>query len=564
MNRNIMIGLAVALVIGMCSLFACVGIVAFVYQDELQAYLGLQVSQKTATLLPENTQFYLSMTPNIQAIPGYENLKALYLDNPEIIKIMERTEKEATKSNISFKEDVQPWLGTEVVIAIPEFATTLAQDSAATAPDFIISAQTRDKAASDKFIDKVLTEPNQAPFTDEAYQGITLHLQQQSKGDYKEIIVVSLNDLVIIATDKAMVKDMIDRSKGSNTPSFVSNAKYSKIVSELPSNTIATMYMETFGLFEAASKESAFTVPDSSLQDMRAFEAVGIAALLQPNGIQVDMAITYNTNKMSEAMKTSLKTRSDSPNAILQNIPAEALVVLSGSDLNKIWQNVKEGMANNPDFESQMTDMESEMGFSLDKDVFGWMTGEYAMVLVDAPKNEDSFLPRGGGYVLIGSKDIAAAKTHVATVADAMQEQMGPMMTLKTQTIAGIELTSPENPLDDAFLGGYGFQGDYFLTAYREEAVTALANAKQNPFTNQANFKALQSYLPAKNTGYIYANLDQLRAVMESDLTGSAQTEYETNMKPFLKPVHAIGSAASTDGFDKGVSKGSLFLLISE
>jgi len=563
MNRNIVIGLVVAVVIGMCSLFACVGIVAFVYQDELQAYLGLQVSQKTATLLPENTQFYLSMTPNIQAIPGYENLKALYLDNPEIKKIMERTEKEATQGNFSFKDDIQPWLGTEIVIAIPDFATAIAQNSTNPAPNFVISLQSRDRAASDNFIAKEVGNSTE-PYTSETYQGITIYTQKQNKGDYEQVTLMGLNDLVVFASDIKLAKDMIDRSKGSNTPSFVSNAKYNKIVSELPSNTIATIYMETFGLFEAASKESALTVPDSSLQDMRAFEAVGIAALLQPNGIQVDIAMSYDVSKMSEAMKTSLQARSASPNAILQNIPSEALLVLSGSDLNQIWQNVKENMANNPDFESQIADMESEMGFSMDEDIFGWMTGEYALVLVDAPKKEDSFLPRGGGYVLIGSKDIAAAKTHVATVADAMQEQMGPMMTLKTQTIAGIELTSPENPMDDAFLGGYGFQGDYFLTAYREEAVTALANAKQNPFTNQAHFKAVQGYLPAKNTGYIYANLDQLRAVMESDLTGSAQTEYETNMKPFLKPVHAIGSAASTEGFDKGVSKGSLFLLISE
>jgi len=193
MNRNIVIGLVVAVVIGMCSLFACVGIVAFVYQDELQAYLGLQVSQKTATLLPENTQFYLSMTPNIQAIPGYENLKALYLDNPEIKKIMERTEKEATQGNFSFKDDIQPWLGTEIVIAIPDFATAIAQNSTNPAPNFVISLQSRDRAASDNFIAKEVGNSTE-PYTSETYQGITIYTQKQSKGDYEQVTLMGLND----------------------------------------------------------------------------------------------------------------------------------------------------------------------------------------------------------------------------------------------------------------------------------------------------------------------------------------------------------------------------------
>lgn len=568
MNKKttVIAGIAALLLCLVC--MVVVGIGGFVYREKVLALLGLAQAQKAAAMLPAETQFYMSFTPNIQNVAGYENLKKLYFDNPEIQAVFDDFETEMSdESGITFENDIKPWLGTEVVMAIPNFTEAIkAQTSdpfaASKTPNFVIAAESSNKEASDNFISKVLAEgvKEDNPYSDEVYQDVTLHRQKNEFSD-ENTIIATFNDFVVASNSDALVKGMIDQAQGKDAPALAESGQFKKITAELPANAVATFYIEFAGLFEAALAESAVELPESQVKDLQAFEGYGMAGTLQPDGIQLDFAFSYDVSKMSEEMKTSLK-RPASPNAILADIPAETLFSANSLDLSLIWTSAKRGLESNPDFSEQMRDMEQELGFSIEEDIFSWMTGEYAMVLVEA-QPADEFSPPLGGYMLIGANDVNQARTHVEKVMTALEEQGGMGQPLESQTVQGIEMKVLTD-FNGAFQGGYGFHKDYFLVAYQEDALNKLVSASENPLSGSANFKAVQSRLPGTNYGYVYADLDQVRQLVETQMGDFEREDYQKKVRPFLEPMHAFGASASTAGVEQGLSKGVFFILISE
>ncbi|MBN1220512.1 MAG: DUF3352 domain-containing protein [Anaerolineae bacterium] len=561
-NRKTMIGVGVGvLVLLACCVCLLLGIGVYVYQEQLMAWLGLAPSQKVARILPGETQFYASLNPNVQNVAGYQNLKKLYIDNPDVQAVLDEFESEVKKeTNLIYEEDIKPWLGPEVVLALPDL--TQALEGSSDTPPIVLAAQTTDQAASDNFIKKVLAEAakDSEPFTEEVYQDVTLHIQENQFSNDK-LVVTTFDNLVVIASGEQLVRDMIDKSKGkSEQTSLAENAQFKKITGELPANAVATIYMDLSGLFDVALQESAFELPPESTQDLEAFEAVAMAGTLQPDGVQIDVVATYDVEQMSEQMKTSLR-QSASANAVLDDVPAEALFVYNGNNLNNIWQQTKKSLESNPDFNEGMKDLEEELGFSFENDVFGWMTGEFAVVLLEVPP-PDEYSPPLGGYALIGADDVDNARNRVDKVIAALEEQ-GEMPPLETETIDGIEMKVFRNS-DDQIQGGYGFYKNYFLLAYLEDSIKAVTVASQSPLTGSDNFKTVQNRLPGQNNGYMYADFDRVRSVVEDQLSDYEREDYQKNVRPFLVPIHAIGAASSTGGAEQGVNKGSFFILISE
>jgi len=555
-NRRLAIGVGAG-ILGICIILACLGGIAYRYQDDLKAILGLSPSKTIAEMLPEDTGLYVAFSPNIQSLPGYQNLKTLYLDNPEIQALCDEYESDINEgSDITYENDVKPWLGREVGMAVMNLAQTINDPSAT--PAVVVVAETNDQEASNNFINKVLTEAaaKDEPFTEEVYQDITLHLQKNQSTDELSVLT-TFNNFVVFSSDEALVKSMIDITQDSNQPSLVNNQHFQKITAELPPESALTFYMNFSTFIDAALEESAFQLPSEQVNDLESFEAIGMASTLQPDGIKIDFVISYDLENMSERMKASLEQPS-SPNAILNDIPADALFVYSLNNLNNVWQQAKAGFESNPDFAEGLADLEQELGISIDEDVFSWMTGEFALVLIKVTPTND-FIPPLGGYVLIGTHDVDEASSHVQNLVDSF----GPGMPLEQQTIGDVEM-NVFTDFNSEVQGGYGFYNNYFLLSYLEDSIIAATSASQNPLTNSDNFKTIQNHLPGENYGYVYADVDLGRQLVEDQLSDFEREDYNKNVRPFLEPIRAFGGAASTEGTDRGVSKGSFFFLITE
>jgi hypothetical protein len=550
-------------VLALCLLLTCAGgIAGYFYRDQILAILGLAQTQRIAQILPEETEFYWSITPNIQNVSGYQNLKTLYLDNPEVKAALDDLQADLTEeTDMSFAEDIQPWLGTEIVLAAPNFQAAFAGTNET--PAFVLAAHSRDRVASDKFIEKFLATAaaENQPFTAQSYQEVTLQVQNNDFGE--DTYLASFAELVVISNGESLIKEMIDRSQGnSEQPALVNSARFQRVTGQLPSEAITTIYMDYDGLFATVLNDIPFQLSAEQRQSLEAFEGIGLAGTLQPDGIQLDFAMTFDPAKMTEQFRTSLEEQVPSPNTIFANLPAEAMFVYNTNNLSRIWSQAQESLSGNPDFKEGLADLQDELGIDLNEDIFSWMTGEVALVFVEASPI-DEFAPPLGGYLIIGTDDVAKAQAALDKVVGSLLEQEL-LPELEPATIDGVEMMAMTDFFTGKVQGGYGFHKNYFFLAFSEEAIKSLSSAAATPLTGSKNFSAVQARLPRNNYGYLYADIDQIRAVVESQLSDFEREDYETTVQPFLVPVHAFGASANADGVADGVSKGAFFILISE
>jgi hypothetical protein len=236
--------------------------------------------------------------------------------------------------------------------------------------------------------------------------------------------------------------------------------------------------------------------------------------------------------------------------------------MFNGNNLNNIWQQTRSGLNENPDFLEGLQDFESELGLSIDEDIFGWMTGEFTLAIVKTATAE-AFLPPFGAYALIGTDNIEQATSSLEKVTGVLSEQ-GMLPPLETTTVDGIEVNGLVDTITGEVQGGYGFYNNYFFVAYAEDSLKSLVAAPQNSLNSSENFSAVRNHLPGSNYGYFYADIDQAQSLIEEQLSDFEREEYEKNGRPFIDPLRAMGFATNTGGLEQGVSKGAFFFLMTE
>jgi len=540
---------------------ACLVGVAYWQKDRVLGLLGLEQQTQAAKMMPADTPIYMSLSLNLQNQAGYENLKKFYLDNPDVKKALDDAKASATKeSTLVYDQDILPWLGTEAGIAV----FNIPESGSSKNPDVLIAVATRDVKASEAALEKFragLAESSGKPFEQGTHEGVTYWFQKSDSGS--DTYVSIFNGFVVLATSEETLFGAIDRVKKGGE-SLATSKTYQATLAELPKNGAFFTFIDWTTLADIVMKSntSAQLTPEQ-LAQLKAFQSVGLAFTLQPDGVQIDTAVRFDPKLLPASAQAALN-RPGSPNTVLAKIPDSALGFYSGSDLRSIWQQVREGLAANPDFEQQIADMEKQTGINLDQDVFGWMTGEFAVVVTKA-ESPDPSTPPVGGYALIGGDDAKTVEDKTANLLEAYSKsQGGAPMPFQKQTIGGHEMNTIPDPNTGKMLAAYGFWDNYLVAGYQEDALTAGFAAADNPVANSAHFKAVSSRLPSKNNGYFYLDIDAVRTLAETPSLGLSNESYANEVKPFIEPLRALGSASDAGSSQNGVMKGTMFLLIAE
>ncbi|HXF68411.1 MAG TPA: DUF3352 domain-containing protein [Thermoflexus sp.] len=121
MNRRVLLLIVVPLlVLACCVTGVAVGVLAFApLRERVMAMLGLRQQTLAAELIPADAVFYMSLSYNLQAQPGYETIRKAYLDNPKVKQALQDAKENLKKeSKIDWDAEVAPWLGSEIGLAV--------------------------------------------------------------------------------------------------------------------------------------------------------------------------------------------------------------------------------------------------------------------------------------------------------------------------------------------------------------------------------------------------------------------------------------------------------------
>jgi hypothetical protein len=561
-GRIIAIVVGVLVILCLCCILAAG--VAYWQRDQLGELLprdlaelsGLAPQIGAANMMPADTPLYWGMSLNLQNQAGYLNLKKIYLDNPDVQNALNGWMADfEEETSLNFENDIQPWLGTEAALA---FASVTDLDEFESA-EIVLAISTRDVAASEAFLQKLRDQEAEdgRPFEQDEYQGITYWFYAPDSEFETPAYTAIFNDFVIWATSKQTFFNTIDRVK-SGDESLADNAEFQTVMEALPSNGALFGFMDWGIVADLALRETPVQLEPEQMSQLEAFQSIGLALTLQPDGIQIDTAIQFDAEKLSEAARATLN-RPSTPNQVLNRIPVNAIGFVNSSDLHGVWQQAREGLAASPDFEQQLEDLEAEIGLNLDEDIFGWMTGEYTLVVTEAQPT-DEFAPPIGGYLLIGTEDMNLAQEKVAKLVDLVAQEM--FVEFQSQTISGHEMQIILDPFTESVTGGYGFWDDYFVAGYLEDALLAAFGAPNDSVSNSSYFQAVSSRLPGQNYGYFYVDIDAVQRLVESEMSEFEREDYENDIRPFVDPLRALGVASSPP--QDGIQSVTMFLLITE
>jgi hypothetical protein len=520
-------------------------------------FLGGQ--QSAPRVIPADMPVYASIDVDLADVKGFQHLADIYGDIRDVEDALDELQDMMDDEfDITWEDDIRPWLGGEVAFALSDLQVAL---EGYEEPSLVIAVQTRNRRKSDDFVEKVLEalEDQGYDVDPEEYEKVDYYSAQPDNEWDPILYLGTVKDFLVLATDEAAMEEVIDVSK-RNLDSLAKSEIFADVMAALPSDAVAYVVVDTRDLLEAAVEDleqelgySGVSVPRETLEQIEAFQGLGMSLGLHEDGVRLDVAARFDPDKLSEELAVEAKA---SPNKILKRVPDDVLGFYSGQGLANAWQTAWSSIMDLPDAEEQIQDLTAELGIDIDQDTLNWLSGEFAIAVVES--NNLDWVPVGG-FAVFEVDDVEEAESTLEDLVGTLAE-FGDVL-LDEDEIDGVDMRLIIDPWEEEVILGYGFDDDRLIIGFTEDGLESAVD-DFDPITKSDNFKAVKKRLPRKNVGYFYANVEEILELAVDSMDDWSREEYEETYESFVEPIKAVGLAATPQDMGTGVSSATLFVYI--
>jgi len=397
-----------------------------------------------AKVAPRNTLIWLSaqVRPEGDQKDAVDSIakKVLGVDDPgrRIQQLLDQSIKEGG-SDLSYQDDIEPWLGRRAGVAI----TSLGSSGRDTQAAGILAAKDTDKArdAVNKLADS--ETPKAAK---REYQGVEYRL---ATDDQSAAGVV--DDFVVVGTEPGF-KAVVDASKGDG---LTDNKQYSDAAKE-GEDKLGFGFVDTRALVGALGAQGQIPGGGQSLQGL-------LGAANQPVTMTLD-AKPQNLTLEASGAATS-QARSARPNELVPELPGDSWLALGLPNLGDILKQTLEQVGSGVGagiVETAQQQIRAATGLDLNRDIIPAL-GEVGVFA------EGSGILSVGGGVVIQTPEPAAARRVLDRLGPLIRSASRGSVSVADANIGGargIKVTSPRIPGSiNAVL-----RGDRLVIAYTDAA----------------------------------------------------------------------------------------------
>ncbi|MEH2171027.1 MAG: DUF3352 domain-containing protein [Nostoc sp.] len=491
------------------------------------------------------------------------------LTNPDRLQALEREEELSklktslfAKSGIDYKQDIQPWLGNEITLAI----TTLDIDrdpENGQQPGYLLALATKQPQKSREFVELLFSKRALAGanLAVEQYKGIKLISDNsQPEQDLLAGAVVG-KDFVLFANDPKVLRDAINNVQAPDL-NLVSSPEYQKATKERLKGGLAVAFLN----LPIVAKWQGLELPE------QLYNSQIISLVLNPKGLLAET--TFLTS--SEIVPPS--TPLSKPVGALQYVPASAGLAISGSnlsnlgdsDLAKLWRQATATIyGSGEDVVSRLAkplvDVQKRWGINLPKDIFSWVQGEYAIALL--PEKEET-TPHWI-FVVEKSEDVEQGVARLDAIASSNGLSINPLTIDKQKISAWTELTTATKKSDAKEGASFSIEtkvqglhttlGNYEIFTSDLETMDEILTTKDNSIIDNPNFKDSIAAIPLPNQGYIYLDWTKSQNLLERQVP--ILKLVEVLGKPFFDNLRSL--TVSSYGTDTRSLKGGVFFQLN-
>jgi Protein of unknown function (DUF3352) len=444
--------------------------------------------------------------------------------NPIAKQLIDRSIQQLQKEtvgDIDFAKDVQPWLGN-VMLA------SFANDKATEKPTFLAVSKVKDKLSAFNFLNK-LKNKSKEPTTESDYKGVKIW----SASGKDSFHVAYSDDWLVGSADRAAVEKSIDTLKGAtsfsqkNGNQFFASGRLNLL------NPIASVYINLPRMAAAVSKN------DRNLGSQQVTKLVKTQSLVAGMGID-DQGLRAKafTQMNDDSFKLPITS-----GKVLTNLPTDSAMVINGSGIKNIWDKVVQESTEEPQLkeaiESLRKEFRTQTKLDLDKNVFGWLGGEYVIGVF--PQTEGllgSFTGFGLTAVIEGTEPKANEKSLDAMVKGLVAGKIS----INPRQAEGKTINDIPSPFGVGNLLSYGSIDDktVFLSTKKSTAT--------EPLNKSADFQKIVGTLSTSSQGLTYINFQQLANILQGERLKQYRANVPAEYFSLLRAMEGLAIGSKLEG----------------
>ncbi|MEZ5120849.1 MAG: DUF3352 domain-containing protein [Solirubrobacterales bacterium] len=473
-----------------------------------------------AAAVPATAPLYIQATlrPDGELKTNTENVlkKILKTDDPGA-KIVQGLE--SGEGDVSFKDDIDPWLGDSAGIFFTSFSGTNPVGAA------VIASQDNDKAQS--FIDEQTKGGQSKSYNDTDYR----------LDDGTAVGIVG--DYVVAGTERGF-RTVVDTVKGDNVETMSDNDQYNSALSTVgESDALGTLYVSTNGLIDALARSGG--VPADTLNGIRqAVAQAGGRATVAKLGVTSNAIVT-------DSATIGVKQSANAPEAgnaaaALAALPGDSWLGFGASSIGErlrstLAQFTQLGSVAGEDVSGQLDAVQQQLGIDFEQDLFRWM-GDGGLFV------RGTSIAEIGGALVVQSSDPQATSSAIRKIARLVPRLSSTTHVAPASGIqgadSGIAITVEGSPFPILLVQG----GDKFVVGISKQAVEA-ALSPSSTLSDNASFKTAASALSGVDPTFF---VDIQPILTLADGLGASNDPDFAQARSYLEQFGAVAAGSKRDG----------------
>jgi hypothetical protein len=407
--------------------------------------------------------------------------------------------------NLSFKEEIAPWMGQYGGLAITE------GDVASGDVKAMFIMETRNKKRTDDFLPKFISALENArdiKFEKKEVDGVTLYVYQSEYQPRNDMIVARSGSLVYLSNSEDAVLQSINLK---SSDSLANSSKYKDALAALPKNSMTTIYVNGDNISDYLSSISNnFNSPSVDQFANNSVSALALSASIEDAGMRFDIAATYDPTKVNDFQKETLNAKFLNPKAD-SLAPENTFFFL---DVNNTQSPSTLAQGDNPmytqDVQEALDLFEKQYGVSITK-LLELLGGEYALAI--GPSNDGPFNTLGevdlGATLFASTTNEAGANDWFKSGLSAASKEMGMELVTNQITLGGHQLQEVTSQGLDGQLFLYGTVNGYMVIGSSKDLLESGLSGK-NTLANNTTYRDTWKAFPSGSVPYLYLNITSL------------------------------------------------------
>jgi hypothetical protein len=255
----------------------------------------------------------------------------------------------------------------------------------------------------------------------------------------------------------------------------------------------------------------------------------------------------------------------NSTSPLPRRLPADTLLMISGSNLSRLWQDYAQSAESNPlaliPPINITTGLKGALGMGLEENFLPWMGSEFALALIPAspealtlPGNQQS-PPLGAGVVLmVQASDRARAEQSLKQLDEVMATRY--RFQVEQTKVGGQPVVSWTSPLAGVSATHGWLEGNVVFLSLGAPIASAIVPQPQTALPQSQLFQQTVPTQPNPNNGHFF--LDVERTINSG--TMNLQQLFPPEQKMLAKAINAIGLTSAVS--DKLSNRFDLFVQV--